>query len=263
VTDRPPTSGPLEALERLVAYGREEVAPALGDVPDAKTLILAVGLFARGTILAEAIITLGREEFGREVMILNRTLFELMVDIHWIAADPKVAEERFVQYARYDQQIRKEVARRWPDLFPPVPDGDDLPVDEMAEHRKRFDRSMSWTGLNLNKRVNIIANQFPDLGGNHLKATHDIVNRASNAEVHPSPWSLARILRRGENPGGSERYQFRFERESELTDQALHSSCWIYGHLLARAVQSFGIPDDGLKRAERETAQLLGLGLSE
>ena len=61
----------------------------------------------------------------------------------------------------------------------------------------------------------------------------DVLNAVSNAELHPSSWSLSRALRRVPTPDGGERLQVRMGSEAELVPFALRQARWMFGQLLA------------------------------
>jgi hypothetical protein len=90
----------LDALRALVAFARDEVSPLLDGGNDPYDRLVIVMLFARATTTAEAVAALGDQGFGQQAMMLNRSLYEYMIDAHWAHANHKLARERFVQHAQ-------------------------------------------------------------------------------------------------------------------------------------------------------------------
>jgi hypothetical protein len=92
---------------------------------------------------------LGQRLYSEQALMLNRALFEDMVDIHWVSLNPDLATERLIQHDKYSRLLRADVQRKWPDFFegrkPP-------PIKVTNEERKELKSlfggsgSKSWTG---------------------------------------------------------------------------------------------------------------------
>ena len=246
-------AAPASELRALIAVGRQaaEQLHASGD-PEAEAIIVA--LFARATLTAEAVALLCEHGYGQQAMAANRILFELLVDLRWTIANQELAKERFVQHARFDQHLRRQVARRYPALFPPAGEAAGLEADEIAELQRLFGAygHKSWTGLSMHERVRAIADQFPEgVARQNLWTYHDVLHRLNNSEVHPSSWSLGRILRRVPREDGTEMLQFRIEVESELAAYAAGQAWWLYGELTSAVVDHFRLPRERLEQLAR------------
>jgi hypothetical protein len=231
-----PASAALAAVDLLVVHAKEQVAPNLSTEGDPYERAVLVALFARSLPLTQAIVLLGHDGFGREALMLNRPLFELMLDAYWTDANHDLASERFIQHARFTQHLQRATAVRYPTIF-----GTTLPLETPSESelkvlRKTFGKfgHKSWTGLSTRERVASIKERFDDADDRRqLMLAADVLNAASNAELHPSSWSLGRALRRITTSDGEERLQFRVESEAELVGIALRQTWWIFGQLLA------------------------------
>lgn len=124
--------------------------------------IIVLALYARSVVLTEAICHLGEGGFGREVLMLNRPLFELMVDAHWAHADLALAEERFVQHARFKQHLMRRVVARYPDVFDEIAPLDELADEELKQLKDLFGPygQRSWTARSMHERIAAIETQF-------------------------------------------------------------------------------------------------------
>ena len=60
---------------------------------------LIATIFARSTRTFEAVVKhLGDKGFGEQGLMLDRSLFEDMVDARWVSLNPELAGERFVAH---------------------------------------------------------------------------------------------------------------------------------------------------------------------
>jgi hypothetical protein len=94
----PGKSARIEACERLV-----ELTPESLDTSDLKKvehLTVVLSLFYRAKTTYEAILSLCRSGFGQQALMLCRSLFEDMVDAHWVHTNPDTALARYGEHAR-------------------------------------------------------------------------------------------------------------------------------------------------------------------
>lgn len=77
----------IEGCERLLAYSAglldDWPGRSVESIPDG--LILA--LFTRSLDTTTASVRLAADGYGAQASMLNRSLFEDMIDVHWVAAD--------------------------------------------------------------------------------------------------------------------------------------------------------------------------------
>lgn len=250
------------AIHVLLNHYQDILVPAFTQLEDPEEHFVRAALLVRSPPLVEAALQLAEAGFGRETMMLNRPLFELMVDAYWAQAEPALADELFLAHARYTQHLQREVARRYPGVFG-APKEESLPAEELEESMSRFGRyaSRSWTGMNLHQRVEFFETYLADQGeaGRHrLWFVFDVLHDLNNSELHPSSWSLGRALRRlpSEEGGG---LQFRLGPEPELATFALSSTWWVLVQTLDLMHELCGVPNDSLQEAAEAGAELLGL----
>jgi uncharacterized protein DUF5677 len=245
------------AVRRLVAYAYDHVAPNLKPKGDVYDTVIVAALFARGTSTTEAILLLAEHGFGQQAMMLNRSLYEHMVDAHWAHDNWQLARERLVQHAQLHWHLRRETAARHPDVFGAVADAEALPADRLQELKRVFGKHgvKSWTGLNMQERVTAIESLFQN-ECSRLWQVHDVLHNLNNAEIHPSAWSLGCAARRVPQRGGGEMVQLRMGPEPELVSSAVGNAWWSYGHLLALVHDAFALPLQPLHELSDEDASL-------
>ena len=84
-----------DACQELLTYLQEELRPRVGaPEPQPAHWGIILALFASATTTYEAAVLLAREEFGYQAAMLNRSLFEAMVDCYWAAMNPTLAVKR-------------------------------------------------------------------------------------------------------------------------------------------------------------------------
>jgi hypothetical protein len=114
--DGPDLEDASRAVHILLNHYHDELVPSFGRLESPEKQVVQFALLVRLPPLVEAALSLAEAGFGRETMILNRPLFELMLDAYWAGAEPELADERFLAHARYTQHLQREVARRYPEL---------------------------------------------------------------------------------------------------------------------------------------------------
>lgn len=199
-------------------------------------MAILVALFSRTTTTLQALALLIENDFGQQAMMLNRAAFELMVDAYWVADNRELANERFVQHARFHHHLKLRLAERYPEFLAGLPTEAEggLDSEELAHLEDLYSRHGvgSWTGLNLHQRVEAIVEDFDEHDRHQLRSFRDIVHRLDNEELHPTSRSIARVLRRQPTEGGGEVLRFRIASEPELGEVAVRSAWWMYLQLL-------------------------------
>jgi len=245
----------INALRDVLKFGKSEVATFIraDGEPDFRALIIA--LYARASTTLQALVLLVENGYGQQAMILNRAVFELLVDAYWIDANRDLAAERFVQHARFQQHLQREGLAPYADRLDLQIPEERLGKTELTELRKLYRRSAgSWTGRSVKERVeNIIESFDEEFDREQLRTLHDIVYRLDNQELHPSPWSLKRVLRRVPFESAGEMLQFRIAPEPELGPHAVRCGWWMYLQVLHLLIDLFEAPlEDALDRLREE-----------
>jgi hypothetical protein len=155
-------------------------------------------IHARSTRTYEAVVRyLGQAGMGEQGMMLNRSLFEDMVDIHWVHLNPDLALERLELHDRYSRFLRTEVQRTYPEMFDEPVAPPKISNKDRQKMRKLFGRygQKSWTGIDrLDQRLESILRCWPtDADRRRVQWWHDWVHKLINETLHPSAWSLGRM----------------------------------------------------------------------
>lgn len=84
---------------------------------DGADLIL-ISIFARSARTYEAIVRcLGERGFGEQGLMLNRSLFEDMIDAHWVSINRDLAVQRLLQHDLYSRLLRADTQRKYTSWF--------------------------------------------------------------------------------------------------------------------------------------------------
>jgi len=258
--DGPSLEKASDAIHVLLNQYQDQVVPGLAYLQDPEQRIVELAMATRSVSLVEAALTLAEDGFGRETMMLNRPLFELMLDAYWASIDTEHAREMFLSHARYTQHLQKQTFRRYPELGVDVHE-EMLPPDEFERSRKLFGRyaSRSWTGLSLSARVEIFEQKLDVRNRRELRFVFEILHDLSNAEIHPSSWSLSRALRVIPTDDGDRFLQIRSGPEPELASFALTHTWWIFVRLLNGMHFLTEVSTDSLQAAVDVGSELLEL----
>jgi Family of unknown function (DUF5677) len=205
---------------------------------------IMLSIFARSTRTYEAVVRwLGERCFSEQGLMLNRSLFEDMVDIHWVSLNPALAVERYEQHDKYSRLLRADVQRRWPDMF----DGRKPPKIKVTnDDRKELKRlygaggSRSWTGQpNTEDRLKSILVCWPtDSDRRVVEFWHDWVQKLNNETLHLSALSMGRLVKPAINDDEST-VEWRFGSTPEWLPQALHGAVWTYAQTVGLVAPRF------------------------
>ncbi len=243
----------VDACEDLLAYLHDELRPRIG-VPEPQPAHwgILLALFASATTTYEAVVLLAREELGYQAAMLNRSLFEVMVDCYWAAMNPTLAVERIKDHMSYNAHLKARVSAKYPDQFGGIAPPPALSDSEEKRLRKLYrGGSVSWTGLSLYDRVKAISERWPrGKAREHLMFFVDIANSINNEVLHPTPWGISRTTRPATAPDGSDAVRFHVGKSPEFCSEALFGSFWIASSVVRLILQQCGLEaekfEDGL-----------------
>jgi len=172
----------IGVLERLVEFGATTCAGLTGRARRSfpEHVQIALVLFPRTLDTALGVARLGRAGLGAQGIMLTRSLFEDMVDLHWASARADVAVGR-QRHMRHTWLVRAEEAR-------PLTTAE---TDELAKLRTEFGRVpvKGWTNRSVRERVDDIAAMWPD-EADALREHHRLAVKHSNEVLHGSPSHL-------------------------------------------------------------------------
>lgn len=144
----------IEACERLYEYAKELTISWPGRLIENTAEGLILTLFARSLDTFMAAVRLASLGYGAQASMLNRSLFEDMIDVHWIATEPEAAEQRYRDHHQHGRMLLADAVARHPEHYDEV----ELPEFDPDERQQLDDLygrwgSKSWSGLNLHDRV--------------------------------------------------------------------------------------------------------------
>jgi hypothetical protein len=234
------------------------------DQPFANTTanVLLNVFYARSSRTYQAIVEhLGERGFGEQGAMLNRSLWEDMVDARWVSLNPELADERLRQHHRYSEQLRLDTAKRFEDFF-----GEDIadkeldpPMDDVERGalRKHFGRwgTGSWTGRDLHERFREILPTWQDTRQRRqAEFVFAWLHQLNNETLHPTAYSLGKLG--GPSSIGNELH-FRLGSTQHLLKEVLWFAFWTYTQTVALLFEFFEL--DGWEEIHREVV-VPGLG---
>jgi hypothetical protein len=238
--DREALQRKIDACGALMLFAVRHVL-AHSELKRAHDWLLQV-LFSRITTTYQAALNLAAAGYGDQVQMLDRALFEAMVDLHWIAANPELALQRYDEHYRHSILVRLEEQRKHPEFTAPT----DLPREYVGV-REELDRvfgrygQRSWTGVGLHARVKaLIAAQDTDAERREIDVFYGIVNRVSNTALHPSPLSLHRSIR---DMGSEALLGLEMGPSPHQLEAALLCMYWTYARAYMAMQREFEHPD--------------------
>jgi hypothetical protein len=237
----------LDQCETLRAFAADLTERWTGRPLETTADALIVALCARSYGTYCSSVSEASDGWGPSSMMLNRSLFEDMVDAHWVHADPEAATTRYQQHDQHRRILLSDVARKhYPGLDVPV-------VDEELRRELQgvFGRygEKSWTGLNLHERVKLIEDQWrtPAVPEEGVKALHffrDVAHRENSDTLHVSARSLNAVVAAHE----PDVMTFRIGPHVEDTSRALFGAFWPFTQTVTLLIDHFGLKVDPAER---------------
>lgn len=209
---------------------------------------IILSIFMRSTRTYEAVTRhLGESGFGEQGLMLDRSLWEDMIDLHWVSLNEDLAAERLKQHDLFSRLLRADTQRQFQEKFdgkaPPK-----IPVsnEERKELTKLFGRSgsRSWTGVSGSDRLKSVLAYWPT-----EEEQRDVlfweawVVKTANETLHPSAFSIGRIGVNAPSQPSRSAWEWRCGSTSEWLTHALHAAWWTYsqsiGLIVARYTPAF------------------------
>jgi hypothetical protein len=203
--------------------------------------LIILAIFARSTRTYEAIVRhLGESGFGEQGLMLARSLWEDMVDAHWVALNEYLAVERIQQHDLYSRLLRADTQRKYPEMF----NGRKPPKIKISNEERRELKQLfrggtgSWTGrLTTAQRLESILSFWPTKQlQDEVLFWQDWVVKMLNEIIHPSGLSLGRIA--APDPK-EDRIAFRFGSTTDWLSNSLMAGWFIYLQTLGLIVTRY------------------------
>jgi hypothetical protein len=210
---------------------------------DALADTLIVALFTRSYGSFCGAIELARLGFVAQASMLNRSLFEDMIDAHWIAVEPRRAESLIRDHHTHGRMLLADAVAKHPSFFSEI----ELPVFD-PEERARLDDlfgrhgTRSWTTLNPHQRIEQIEHLWAgrDDDIETLRFYRDIAQRENNQTLHVSAHGLAGNLRDRDATG----IVLAMGPGTEMVDRALFGAFWTFSQMVGLVLDHFEFNSD-------------------
>jgi len=243
--DRPPDPDRIVLTRQLAAC--QGVLDFVGEMTDNWTSLggpgdftvpntIIASIFSRSSRTFEAVVKhLGNKGFGEQGLMLDRSLFEDMVDARWVSLNPELAVERFGAHDRWTRHLEQQVM----EAFPEYQSGDEPPPVELTDEQKlQYSKwfgehgDRSWTGIGLWNRLKAVEKHWDEgPARRQLQFFHRRVHRLHNDVLHLSSTSMGR-LPTAPQEGEDGKVLFRFGSSSHMLHAALFSAFWSYSNTL-------------------------------
>ena len=92
-------------------------------------------LLSRSLDTFMAAVELACKGYGAQASMLNRSLFEDMIDAHWVATHPETAEQCYRDHYQHSRMLLADAVAKYPDYYPDI----ELPEFGPAERKKPDD----------------------------------------------------------------------------------------------------------------------------
>jgi hypothetical protein len=181
--------------------------------------------------------------------MLNRSLFEDMIDAHWVVADPEAATQCYSDHTEHSRMLLADAVSKYPEHYAEI----EIPEFDEAD-RARLDvlytqwGSKPWSRLNLHARVKLVEDQWTDEAARRtLWFFHDIAHRENNQTLHVTATSLNANVALSEDESN---LVFTVGPRPDKVDPALFGSFWIFLQMLGLLTARFGFEVDDETRAK-------------
>lgn len=198
---------------------------------------IIVSIFSRSVATFGAVVELSRVGFSDQMAMLNRSLFEDLVDAHWVSVEPDLAFQRLAQHDRHNKMLLADAARQHGQLI----DDELLPtftIEERNELDLIFGRfgDKSWTGLGLYSKVQAIEHLWEDAASRDLlHFVRRFIHRENNLTLHVSAFSMGRQITGGDD----ESVSLSLGPRMEGAGRSLLAGFWMVGQTVSLILDTF------------------------
>lgn len=223
----------VAAAEQLLTYVDQDLVPALRRLQPAPKANLVLAFFMRGLTTFEAMVVLASHGYGEQVAMLNRSLFEQMLDSHWTADNWAEARTLMKEHEQLTIGEFAAASQRHPGYMPAPASGRKVPTQQvLAKLKSKFARAgFSWTARGLRRRVGEVRDQWPPNARPAFDFFADVPHTIDNLWLHPSPFALKQSVA----PSGTG-ISFNYGPSGFYVEQALFFGCWNLGQLIGLVI---------------------------
>lgn len=160
--------------------------------------VLLTAQITRTAHTFEAILAACRIGRGVQASMMNRSLFEDVLDIHWVAANPDLAPDRAEQHDRLVALAEHDVETSFERTDRELTEGERAELDELIEIYGGLGRAFkaSWTRSSFTERFALVQGRWegePE-ARRYLDFIYEVIQRQNNLLLHSSPTGYRQTL---------------------------------------------------------------------
>jgi len=162
----------------------------------ARALLTAQATRAAHTF--EAVIANCRIGRGVQAAMLNRSLFDDVLDIHWVAANPELAPERATEHDRLIALAEHQLEAKFGRTDQPLDPAQETELEQLVEvyggPRNAFQES--WHRASFEDCFGLLKERWKgeEEVGEYLDYIYEVIQRRNNLMIHPSPTAFRQTI---------------------------------------------------------------------
>lgn len=242
--------------ERLLGEGARLIDET-GRKPLRGAEVLLTAQVTRAAHTFEAVLASCRIGRGVQASMLNRSLFEDLLDIHWVAENPSLAPERAEQHDRLVALAEHDIETSFKRTERELTDEERTELDELIElyggPRRAF--KASWTRASVRERFALVQGRWEDEpeARYYFDYIYEVIQRQNNLLLHSSPTGYRQTIYTGPSGRGNLN---RAGPDNRWREALGHGAGGFYmaGRVLA---QEFGFDKEPMAEAFSQTTNYL------
>ncbi|MCW3001918.1 MAG: hypothetical protein JWQ20_1216 [Conexibacter sp.] len=235
--------------ERLGTHweGRELPAEPHGDH-------IMVSIFTRSATTFGGALVLARAGHAEQAAMLNRSLFEDLVDLGWCALNGDVAVQWLEDHHTHNRMLLADAAAS-EEAYGNAMDVPAFDPDERRRLDRKFGRygEKPWNGKNINQKARDIEALFTEPADlENLRFFRVIVHKDNNGLLHMGASAVDQMALGRD----AEWLHMRIGPSTAHLDQALVGAYWIFLQMTRIIVEHFEFPESAQRRLAKVQAGL-------
>jgi uncharacterized protein YecA (UPF0149 family) len=244
----------FEAASGLLADGGRLIDETGGEPLGGSRRLLAVQS-TRASHTFEAVIANCQIGRGVQAAMLNRSLLEDVLDVHWVAANPEAAPQRADEHDRLIALAEHREEHRFGRTDRLLTSAELAELETLVElygGRTRAFQS-SWTRAGFPQRFDLVKERWSDDEGaaQYLDYVYDVIQRQNNVLLHGSPTGYRQAM--SSDADGRPRQINRVGPDPRWRDSLSHGALGYY-MVLKVLVSEFSFEADPLAEAFERTS---------
>jgi hypothetical protein len=181
----------VAAAQALLNEGTQVTDDALrSELKGARLLMVAQG--TRASHLFESVIALSRIGRGVPAAMLNRALFEEVLEIHWVAANPDIAPELADEHEKLMLLAERDLEEKF-----------DRPVERLSDRERRELKVLvkkykgfkaAWNLASEAEKQKLIEARWGTAAEDNIAFVYEFIQRQNNLLLHASPTAYGHTM---------------------------------------------------------------------